>query len=54
MVTFSSTKQIRFHGSQSATVISLTRASPQVSHMLGGLNVHAYFLNPNMNWAPIN
>ena len=54
MVTFSSTKQVRFHDPQSATVILLARVSPQVSHVLGGLNVHAYFLDPNMNWVPIN
>ena len=53
MVTFSSTKQVRFHNSQSATVILLTRASPQVSHVLGGLNVHAYFLTNNLNGPPI-
>ena len=54
MATFSSTKQVRFHGPQNATVNLLARASPQVSHMLGGLNVHVYFLDLNMNWAPIN
>ena len=49
MVTFSSTKQVEFHDLQNATTILLARASPRVSHGLGGLNVDAHFFGPKMN-----
>jgi hypothetical protein len=50
MATFSSTKQVEFHDPQKiTTTVLLARASPSVSHVLGGLNVDAHFFGPKMN-----